>query len=184
MRVEPTRIPDVLLVQPPVFEDARGFFMEVYHADKFAAAGLPSRFVQDNYSRSSRGVLRGLHFQNPMGQGKLVRVTVGAVFDVAVDIRKGSPSFGRWTGRELSAENKLALYVPPGFAHGFCVLSDVAEFLYKCTDFYAPEYEHGILWSDPDIGIDWPVGDPILSDKDGAYPRLVEMGDYLPEWEG
>ena len=184
MHVEPTRIPDVLLVKTPVFEDPRGFFMELFQADKFAAAGLPSRFVQDNFSRSSRGVLRGLHFQNPKGQGKLVRVTLGAVLDVAVDIRKGSPTFGRWTGHELTAENKLALYVPPGFAHGFRVLSETAEFLYKCTDFYAPEHEHGVLWSDPDIGIDWPAGDPILSDRDRAYPPLREMGDYLPEYEG
>ncbi|HRU04654.1 MAG TPA: dTDP-4-dehydrorhamnose 3,5-epimerase [Candidatus Brocadiia bacterium] len=180
MKIEPTALPDVLLIRPQVFGDERGFFMETFHEAKMAAQGLRERFVQDNLSRSVKGALRGLHFQNPRGQGKLVRVVAGAVFDVAVDVRRGSPTFGRWVAQELSAENKLALYVPPGFAHGFCVLSESADFFYKCTDFYAPEHEHGILWNDPDIGIAWPVRDPILSAKDSRYPRLASLGDELP----
>ena len=184
METEPTAIPDVLLVRSTVFEDERGFLMEIFHEEKFAAVGLPTRFVQDNYSRSSRGVLRGLHFQNPAAQGKLVRVTVGAVFDVAVDIRRGSPFFGQWVGREISAQNRLALYIPPGFAHGFCALSDIAEFMYKCTELYAPEHEHGILWSDPAIGIEWPVSEPALSQKDRAYPTLAECEGVLPVYRG
>lgn len=183
MRVEPGRLPGVLILRPRVFEDARGFFMETYNARALAAQGFEERFVQDNHSRSVRATLRGLHFQNPHAQGKLVRVIAGAVFDVAVDVRRGSPTFGQWEGHELSADNKLALYVPPGFAHGFCVLSDAAEFTYKSTDFYAPEHERGVAWDDPDIGVTWPVTDPLLSDKDRAYPPLAACGDALPVYE-
>lgn len=171
MQFIPTKIPDVLLIQPKVFGDDRGYFMEVWEQRKFAAAGVDANFVQDNYSRSVKGTLRGLHYQIKQSQGKLVRVTVGEVFDVAVDIRKSSPTFGQWVGAVLSAENKQQLWVPPGFAHGFAVLSETAEFFYKCTDFYAPEYERSIIWNDADLGIDWPIEDPqslILSPKDKA----------------
>ncbi len=154
--------------------------MESWHRKKYAEAGLDVNFVQDNHSRSSRGVLRGLHYQLQQPQGKLVRVVTGAVFDVAVDIRQGSPTFGQWAGTELSEENQHQLYVPPGFAHGFCVLSDTADFLYKCTEFYAPEYEHGILWDDPAIGIDWPGSDFRISDKDANNRLLSEMDSKLP----
>ena len=166
MRIEPTRLAEVLLIRPQVFGDERGFFMELYRRDKFAEQGVEATFVQDNYSRSRHGALRGLHYQHPRAQGKYARVTRGAVFDVAVDIRVGSPTFGEWVGHELSEDNKLALYVPPGFAHGFCVLSETADFMYKCTDFYAPDCERGIRWDDPDIGIDWPVDAPVLSARD------------------
>lgn len=180
MKIEPTRLPGVLLIRPQVFGDERGFFMETFHEAKMAAQGLRERFVQDNLSRSVKGALRGLHFQHPRGQGKLVRVVAGAVYDVAVDVRRGSPTFGQWVAQELSAENKLALYIPPGFAHGFCVLSDTADFFYKCTDLYAPEHEHGVLWNDPDIAIAWPVRHPILSPKDSRYPRLAQLTSELP----
>ena len=182
LKIEPAEIPDVLLVTPHVFKDDRGFFMETWHERKFREQGLDLRFVQDNHSKSRRGTLRGLHFQNPHPQGKLVRVVVGAVYDVAVDIRRGSPTFAKWVGAELSAENKLSLYVPPGFAHGFCVLSDAAEFVYKCADFYAPEHEHGIIWNDPQIAIQWPIADPILSEKDAGYPTLAECEEALPDF--
>jgi dTDP-4-dehydrorhamnose 3,5-epimerase len=184
MKIRPTRIPEVLLVEPDVFGDARGFFMESWHRKKFAEAGLDVDFVQDNHSRSARGVLRGLHYQLNRPQGKLVRVVTGAVFDVAVDIRKGSPTFGQWVDAELSEQNRHMLYVPPGFAHGFCVLSASADFLYKCTDFYAPECEYGILWNDPDIGIAWPGSDFTISGKDAANGLLAEMGDKLPVYGG
>jgi dTDP-4-dehydrorhamnose 3,5-epimerase len=174
MQVEATSHPEVLLVYPDVFEDPRGFFMETYHARKYAEQGLPGRFVQDNHSRSTRGVLRGLHYQLDHPQGKLVRVVAGEVFDVAVDIRRGSPYFGQWVGVTLSAENRLQMYIPPGFAHGFCTLSERADFLYKCTDFYAPGDEYGIAWDDPEIGIDWPAIDYLLSDKDRDNPRLAD----------
>lgn len=154
--------------------------METWHSSKYAEQGLDVDFVQDNHSRSQRGVLRGLHYQLEQPQGKLVRVSSGSVFDVAVDIRKGSPTFGQWVGIELSGENFKQLYVPPGFAHGFCVLSESADFIYKCTDFYAPEYEHGILWNDPDVGIKWPGGEFIVSDKDASNELLKNMGDQLP----
>ena len=172
-------LPGVILVEPRVFGDARGFFMEVYHKARFAAGGIGVEFVQDNHSRSQGHVVRGLHYQLHHPQGKLVRVIVGAIFDVAVDIRRGSPTFGRWVGRSLSADNRCQLYVPPGFAHGFCTQSDVAEVLYQCTDFYHPEDERGILWNDPDIGIAWPISDPVLSDRDGRNPRLRDA--ELPE---
>lgn len=168
MNVIPTAIPDVLILEPKVFGDERGFFMESFNARKFAeATGLDVQFVQDNHSRSTKGVLRGLHYQVQQPQGKLVRVVSGAVFDVAVDIRKSSPTFGQWVGVELSAENHRQLWVPAGFAHGFLVLSDTADFLYKTTDYYAPEYERCIKWDDPEIGINWPMNEtPSLSDKD------------------
>ena len=169
-----------MLIEPDVYGDSRGFFMETWHASKYAEQGLDVNFVQDNHSRSQRGVLRGLHYQLEQPQGKLVRVSLGAVFDVAVDIRKGSPTFGQWVGVELSSENFKQLYVPPGFAHGFCVLSESADFFYKCTDFYAPEYEQGILWNDPDIGIKWPDGEFMVSDKDANNGLLKNMGDQLP----
>ena len=168
-------IPDVILIEPKVFPDERGFFMESYKYSEFAAFGIEKHFVQDNRSRSTRGVLRGLHYQKaPKAQGKLVRVVVGEIFDVGVDIRKDSPTYGKWVGEVLSAENKRMLYIPAGFAHGFCVLSKEAEVLYKTTEEYAPEYDAGIIWNDPDIGINWPIERPILSKKDAALPMLRE----------
>ena len=175
MQVIPTAIPEVLILEPKVFGDDRGFFFESFNARTFAqVTGVQSEFVQDNHSKSSRGVLRGLHYQIRQPQGKLVRVVAGEVFDVAVDIRKSSPTFGQWVGERISAENKRQLWIPEGFAHGFVVLSDSAEFLYKTTDYYAPEYERSLLWNDPDIGIGWPLqGEPILSDKDAAACRFA-----------
>ena len=173
MIVTPTVLPEVLVLEPKVFGDDRGFFFESYNRRAFLeATGLDVDFVQDNHSRSAKNVLRGLHYQLEQSQGKLVRATVGSVFDVAVDIRKRSPNFGRWVGVELSAENKKMMWVPPGFAHGFLVLSDFAEFLYKTTDYYAPQHERSILWNDPTIGVQWPLtGAPLLSGKDQvAYP--------------
>ncbi len=168
MTIKTTDIPDVLIIDPTVFGDERGFFYESFNARKFAEqTGLEVGFVQDNHSKSAKGVLRGLHYQIQQPQGKLVRVVAGEVFDVAVDIRKNSPTFGKWVGLMLSAENKRQLWIPPGFAHGFLVTSDSAEFLYKTTDYYAPEFERCILWNDPIIGIQWPLADePILSNKD------------------
>lgn len=170
----PTNIPDVVLIEPTVFGDARGYFMETYHAGEFAAAGIAAPFVQDNQSSSTRGVLRGLHFQTQNTQGKLVRVIQGSVFDVAVDVRPGSPTFGQWAGAELTDENKHQLWVPEGFAHGYLVLSDTAVFTYKCTDVYNPQHEGGIIWNDPRIGIAWPdTGTPPqLSGKDTLLPTL------------
>ena len=167
MKVTRLAIPDVVLIEPKVFGDARGFFFESFNQKAFnEATGTNHQFVQDNHSRSAKGVLRGLHYQIQQPQGKLVRVVRGAVFDVAVDIRKSSPTFGRWVGAELSEDNQHQLWVPPGFAHGFLVLSDMADFLYKTTDYYAPQYERSILWNDSDLNIDWPIGEPILSNKD------------------
>lgn len=180
VKIIPMQIPEVLLIEPDVFGDSRGFFMESWHKRKYAEAGLDTDFVQDNHSRSSRGVLRGLHYQLQQPQGKLVRVVTGAAFDVAVDIRRGSPTFGKWVGAELSEENQHQLYIPPGFAHGFCVLSEVTDFLYKCTDYYAPEDEHGILWNDPSIGIDWPGENFHISEKDSCNRLLSDMGSKLP----
>jgi dTDP-4-dehydrorhamnose 3,5-epimerase len=180
MKVTATENPDVLLIEPDVFRDPRGFFMETFHANKFRLQGLPETFVQDNHSRSTRGVLRGLHYQLEHPQGKLVRVASGEVLDVAVDIRRGSPFFGRWAGAVLSEGNLKQMYIPPGFAHGFCVLSERADVLYKCTDFYTPGDEYGIAWDDPDIGIKWPELDYLLSDKDRRYPRLKDSDDRLP----
>ena len=179
MKVYETGLTGVLLIEPRVHGDARGFFKETYHERRYAVHGIPSAggsFVQDNYSRSARGVLRGLHFQRHHPQGKLVQVVFGSVFDVVVDIRPGSSTFGRWYGVELSAANHRQLWVPPGFAHGFCVLTDIADFQYKCTDFYRPDDEGGIAWDDPDIAIAWPIEAPLLSDKDRQWPRLVDAG--------
>ena len=167
MKATRLAIPEVVLIEPKVFGDARGFFFESFNQKAFdEATGTNHQFVQDNHSRSAQGVLRGLHYQIQQPQGKLVRVVRGAVFDVAVDIRKSSPTFGRWVGAELSEDNQHQLWVPPGFAHGFLVLSDLADFLYKTTDYYAPQYERSILWNDSDLNIDWPIGEPILSNKD------------------
>lgn len=177
MKVEALAIPEVLLITPRVFGDARGFFMESWNRRAFAAAGLDLDFVQDNHSRSQQGVLRGLHYQIRQPQGKLVRVVAGAVFDVAVDLRRSSPYFGQWAGVTLSAENQQMLWVPPGFAHGFYVLSASADFLYKTTEFYAPEAERCVIWNDPDIAIDWPLLDnkpPLLASKDAAGLSLLK----------
>ena len=169
MKLVDTHSPDVKIVESAMFGDPRGFFMESWHAQKFAALGLDLEFVQDNHSRSRQGILRGLHYQMRQTQGKLVRVTNGKVFDVAVDVRRSSPSFGQWVGVELSDENHRMLWVPPGFAHGFYVMSESADFLYKCTDFYSPEHETCIRWNDPTLAIDWPLvagQAPLVSDKD------------------
>lgn len=165
-------LPGVILIEPKVLADERGFFMETYHLARFRENGIPALFVQDNHSRSMRGVLRGLHYQEPHGQGKLVRCTRGALFDVAVDIRRGSPHFGKWFATEISEANRRMLWVPPGFAHGFCATSDVADLVYKCSELYDASSDRSILWNDPDIGIEWPVTDPLLSPKDAAAPRL------------
>ncbi len=175
IEVTKTPLSGVVIVKNRIFGDARGFFMETYHQEHFEQAGLPSNFVQDNHSRSSQGVLRGLHYQYPQWQGKLVRVLSGAIYDVAVDIRPDSPTFGQWFGLELNDENRLQLYIPPGFAHGFSTLSEIADVSYKCTALYKPEDEVGIAWDDPDIGIDWRVRSPIVSDKDSHAPRLAEV---------
>lgn len=183
MNVVETGLPGVLLVEPDVFGDDRGFFMETFNAERYREAGLPSEFVQDNLSFSQHGVLRGLHFQNPNPQGKLVYVLQGEVFDVAVDIRAGSPNFGEWTGVTLSAENKRQFYVPEGFAHGFLVTSDSALFAYKCTDRYNREAEFGIRWDDPEIGIQWPADTPSLSEKDQSFPLLSAIPEkWLPAY--
>jgi dTDP-4-dehydrorhamnose 3,5-epimerase len=168
-------IEGLIVIEPDVFGDSRGFFLESWNRKKYAQIGIDVDFVQDNMSFSQKGTLRGLHFQNPQSQGKLVSVIAGEVYDVAVDIRHGSPTFGKWFGVTLSSDNKKQFYVPPGFAHGFCVTSDTALFAYKCTDFYAPEFEGSFLWNDPDLGIDWPVTEPLLSAKDRAGIPLKEM---------
>lgn len=175
MNVITTELDGVLILEPKVFGDARGFFMETWNEERYIKAGIADRFVQDNMSMSSRGVLRGLHFQNPNQQGKLVQVAVGEVYDVAVDIRYGSPTFGKWVGVTLSEENRRQIYVPPGFAHGFCVMSDTALFIYKCTDVYNPRAEYSVLWNDPDIGIKWPVDNPVLANKDAGATRLKDF---------
>lgn len=177
MNIIPTAIPGPLIIEPKVFGDERGFFMETWNAATFAEAGLDLSFVQDNHSRSQRGVLRGLHFQNPIPQGKLVRVTRGAVFDVAVDLRWSSPHFGKWVGVELSAQNRRMFWVPEGFAHGFLTLEDDTDFLYKCTAPYMPECEHALAWDDLAVGITWPLGDlePIISAKDAAGLSLKDV---------
>ena len=184
MRVTPTALPDVLLIEPKVFGDSRGYFFESYSAARYAEAGITATFVQDNVSRSRRGVLRGLHYQHPHGQGKLVGVLDGEVFDVAVDVRRGSPTFGRWVGACLSSENKRQLYLPPGFAHGFLVTSDEALFAYKCTEYYHPETERSIRWDDRRIGIDWPIDGPVVSAKDDVAITLDAMpAELLPPFE-
>jgi len=175
-------LPGMLLIEPGVFDDQRGFFLETWNRKNYLDTGFPDvDFVQDNHSRSARGVLRGLHFQREYPQGKLVQVMRGKVFDVSVDIRVGSPAFGRWSGFELSDANHRQLWIPPGFAHGFCVLSDTADFCYKCTDYYRPEDEAGVAWNDPKIGIKWPLQDVLLSDKDRRHPELSRIpADHLP----
>ncbi len=182
MNVTSTALPGVLIVKPTVFRDARGFFLESFNASRFAEHGLPSTFVQDNWSRSARGVLRGLHYQLCQPQGKLVTVTRGQIFDVSVDIRRGSPTFGRWVGVTLSEDRPQCVYIPPGFAHGFCTLSDIADVVYKCTELYAAHDDRGVLWSDPGIGIEWPLPNPILSAKDQSHAPLDEARADLPEY--
>jgi dTDP-4-dehydrorhamnose 3,5-epimerase len=179
MNIIHTDLPDVLLIEPKVFGDARGFFLESWNRKTFADVGLALDFVQDNHSRSARGVLRGIHYQLNQPQGKLVRVVSGAVFDVAVDLRRSSPRFGKWVGYELSAENQRMMWVPPGFGHGFLVLSETADFLYKTTAYYAPEWDRGVRWNDPAIGIQWPLdGAPRLSAKDQVQPFLQDAEVY------
>ena len=175
MRIEPTTLPDVLLLTPKVFEDERGYFFESYHRDRFQKFGLPHEFVQDNVSFSRKVVLRGLHFQHPNGQGKLVTARTEKIFDVALDIRTGSPTFGKWVGETLSAENKKQMWIPPGFAHGYVILSPDALVSYKCTAHYDPKSEGTILWNDPLIRIDWPITGVRLSEKDLAAPRLDQI---------
>lgn len=178
MKFLPTRLPDVVLIEPEVYGDQRGFFMETWHARKFAAAGIEAAFVQDNHSRSTQGTLRGLHLQVRQPQGKLIRVVAGEIFDVAVDLRRDSPTFRRWVGLTLSAANRRQLWVPPGFAHGFYALSAAAEIIYKCTDFYAPEHERTLRWDDPELAVHWPLvpgQSPILSAKDAAGVPLREL---------
>ena len=180
MKVDTTPLPGLLLVTPRVFGDSRGFFLETFHQEKYGAHGITGPFVQDNWSRSTKDTLRGLHFQHPNAQGKLVCVTRGAVFDVAVDIRVGSPHFGQWYGVELSESNRQQLWIPPGFAHGFCALTDEADFLYKCTALYAPDCEQSILWNDPMMAIEWPTSSPLLSKKDAEAPLLSKVARLPP----
>jgi dTDP-4-dehydrorhamnose 3,5-epimerase len=175
MKVTRTRLPGVLVIDPDVYGDARGFFLETWALPRYVELGVAPTFVQDNLSRSRRGILRGLHLQHPCGQGKLVMCVHGEVFDVAVDVRVGSPTFGEWVGTVLSGENHRQIWIPPGFAHGFCVTSDVALFSYKCTEPYNRETELGIAWDDPDVGITWPLDDPSLSDKDRSFGRLRDV---------
>lgn len=184
MKVTPTTIPDVLLIEPKVFGDHRGWFCESWHQERYAEHGIGPSFIQDNQAFSTRGILRGLHIQNPYGQGKLVQVVAGTVFDVAVDVRRGSPTFGRWVGAELSAENKHQFWVPTGFLHGYLVTSESAIFSYKCTDSYHPETQFAARWDDPEIGIAWPAGiEPILSDKDRDAPSLRQIpSERLPTY--
>ncbi len=177
MKITQTKIADVLLVEPSVHTDKRGFFMETYHRDKFAKAGLDMTFVQDNHAKSVQHTLRGLHFQQKFPQGKLIRCLQGCIFDVAVDIRPDSGQFGQWVGVELTAENKKQLFIPSGFAHGYYVLSETAEITYKCTEVYHPDDEGGIIWNDPQIGIKWPENSPILSGKDKTLPTLADYSN-------
>jgi len=185
MKVLKTSLEEVLIVEPQAFSDNRGFFMETYHKDRYEQNGIYAEFVQDNFSSSVQGTVRGLHYQFPNAQKKLVQVLKGEVFDVAVDIREGSPSFGKWTGVYLTETNQRQLFIPEGFAHGFAVLSSEAMFLYKCSDFYAPRSEKGIIWNDPDFSIEWPVAGPILSEKDMQYPCLQDVSsEELPSYGG
>ena len=182
MRVVPsTTLPGVVVIEPDVREDGRGFFLETYHAERYREHGIVGPFVQDNHSRSMGGTLRGLHLQLRRPQGKLIRVIEGEIFDVAVDVRRGSPAFGRWVGVHLSAANFKQVFVPPGFAHGFCVVSPVAQVEYKCTDLYDPTSEIGIAWNDPAIGIAWPVTEPLLSPRDSRHPTLDAVKHQLPD---
>ncbi len=182
MQITPTPLQGLFQIEPDVFGDARGKFVEIFRESRYDAAGIDKPFVQDNFSWSVRGTLRGLHYQLARPQGKLVMVVKGTVYDVAVDIRQGSPTFGQWYGVELSESNMRQLYISPGFAHGFCVLSEEAGFLYKCTDVYSPPDERGILWNDPALAIDWPIKAPLLSAKDQAYKYLADMMAELPSY--
>jgi dTDP-4-dehydrorhamnose 3,5-epimerase len=182
VRVVPSGLPGVVVIEPDVHRDGRGFFLETYHADRYREHGIPGPFVQDNHSRSTAGTLRGLHLQLKRPQGKLIRVIEGEIFDVAVDVRRGSPAFGRWVGVTLTADGFQQVYVPPGFAHGFCVVSEVAQVEYKCTDLYDPASEIGVAWNDPAIGIVWPVREPLLSARDSHHPVLSELAGVLPEF--
>jgi dTDP-4-dehydrorhamnose 3,5-epimerase len=185
MRVIDTKVRGVVIIEPRLFGDGRGFLLETWNLKRYADSALPDHFVQDNLSSSLKGVLRGLHFQNPFGQGKLVTALRGEVFDVAVDIRVGSPTYGQWQGVTLSDETMRQIYIPPGCAHGFVVLSETALVSYKCTEYYSPRYEASLLWDDPDLGIEWPVKDPILSAKDRDASRLSEIPtDLLPRYDG
>lgn len=179
-----TDLPDVLLIEPDVFWDNRGFFLETYQQARYAAGGISGPFVQDNHSFSTQGTLRGLHAQRTKPQGKLVRAVEGEMFDVAVDVRRGSPTFGRWAGALLSGDNFRQLWIPPGFAHGFCVLSERVHVEYKCTDFYDRADEVTVAWNDPEIAVAWPISEPVLSAKDAAAPRLAAILDRLPRYEG
>jgi len=183
MNIIETKLSGVLIIEPKVFPDERGYFFESWNSKRYRQSGIPGPFVQDNISFSKKGVLRGLHFQYPQSQGKLIQVLSGEVLDVVVDICVGSPTYGRWHGEILSESNHRQMYVPPGFAHGYCVTSETAIFSYKCTDFYNPDTEHGIVFNDPDIGIEWPIEKPVLSAKDEAYPRLKDLRpEYLPQF--
>ena len=182
MRVVPSELPEVLVIEPEVIRDGRGFFLETYHADRYLAHGVPGPFVQDNHSRSIGGTIRGLHLQRRQMQGKLIRVIEGEIYDVAVDVRRGSPTFGRWVAVTLSASNFKQCYVPPGFAHGFCVTSDVAQVEYKCTALYDPTSEIGIAWNDPTLAVAWPIADPILSPRDSRNPSLTAQAEQLPAY--
>ncbi len=178
MEIVSASISDIFIIKPTVHRDGRGYFMETYHAEKFSNGCIPVNFVQDNQAMSDRNVLRGLHYQTQHPQGKLIRVLKGEIWDVAVDIRKGSPTFGKWHGEYLSDSNLLQMYIPVGFAHGYCVVSETAEIFYKCTDLYHPEYEQGIRWNDPEIGIKWPITSPILSEKDRDQPMLKDSDHF------
>ncbi|MCF8723681.1 dTDP-4-dehydrorhamnose 3,5-epimerase [Nitrospina gracilis] len=182
MKFIPTELDGVLLIEPVVHEDSRGFFVETYVRSQFKRHGIDVEFVQDNHAKSTQGVLRGMHYQVRHGQAKLVRVVQGEVYDVAVDVRPDSPSYGLWVGRTLSADNRRQLFLPPGFAHGYCVLSKTAEVVYKCSEYYHPEDEGGLIWNDPEVGIDWPVQNPVLSEKDRRHPRLKDI--LSPEVKG
>jgi len=175
MKIEQTKLSGVVIIEPTVYTDQRGYFFECYHFKKFAAAGIDVQFVQDNQSKSARNTVRGLHYQINPGQGKLIRVVSGEIFDVAVDIRWDSPTFSQWVGVRLSADNKKQFFIPVGFAHGFCVVSDVAEVHYKCTDYYSPSDERGIIWNDPQVAIEWPVEQPILSARDQQLPAFNQI---------
>jgi dTDP-4-dehydrorhamnose 3,5-epimerase len=183
VRVVPTAVPGVLIIEPDVHDDGRGFFVETYHAERYREHGIDGPFVQDNHSRSVAGTIRGLHLQIRRPQGKLVRVIEGEVYDVSVDVRRGSPTFGRWVAVTLTADNFKQCYVPPGFAHGFCVVSPIAQVEYKCTDFYDPLGEVGIAWNDPGLAITWPIREPLLSARDKRHPSLAELSDKLPTWD-
>jgi dTDP-4-dehydrorhamnose 3,5-epimerase len=182
MRVFETPLPGLMIIEPDLYRDPRGMFWEAFQEERYNKAGIRSAFVQDNFSWSAKHTLRGLHYQLRRPQGKLVTVIKGSVYDVAVDIRRGSPTFGRWYGVELSDEDMRQLYIPPGFAHGFCVLSETAGFFYKCTDVYQPGDERGILWNDPHLNIQWPIAEPLLSSKDRAFKLFTDMLDELPDY--